>query len=56
MSKTSISDTFKNLSDPQRHGIMGMLCVERMSAGKIAEKLNIALAALSYNGTSFKDG
>ena len=49
MSKTSISDTFKILSDPQRREILVMLRVGRMSAGDIAEKLNITPAALSYH-------
>ena len=49
MSNTSISDTFKILSDPQRREILVMLRVGRMSAGEIAEKLNITPAALSYH-------
>ncbi len=49
MSNTSISDTFKILSDPQRREILVMLRVGRMSAGDIAEKLNITPAALSYH-------
>ena len=49
MRKTSISDTFKILSDPQRREILVMLRVGRMSAGDIAEKLNITPAALSYH-------
>lgn len=49
MSKTSISDTFKILSDPQRREILVMLRNGRMSAGDIAERLNITPAALSYH-------
>ena len=49
MSKTGISDTFKILSDPQRREILVMLRVGRMSAGEIAERLNITPAALSYH-------
>ena len=49
MSETSISDTFKILSDPQRREILVMLRVGRMSAGEIAEKLDITPAALSYH-------
>lgn len=44
-----IADTFKVLSDSQRRDILIMLKGGRMSAGEIAEKLNITPAALSYH-------
>lgn len=44
-----IADTFKVLSDSQRREILIMLKGGRMSAGDIAEKLNITPAALSYH-------
>ena len=45
----ALADTIKALSDAQRRDILGMLRAWRMSAGKIAEKLEITLAALSYH-------
>lgn len=46
MSKTSI---FKVLSDKQRRDILEMLKDGRLSAGEIAERLNVKPAALSYH-------
>ena len=40
---------FKVLADEQRREILVMLKSGRMSAGEIAEKLNISPAALSYH-------
>ncbi len=40
---------FKILSDKQRRDILVMLKDGKMSAGEIAEKLNISPAALSYH-------
>ena len=40
---------FKVLADEQRRDILVMLKNGRMSAGEIAEKLNITPAALSYH-------
>lgn len=40
---------FKVLSDKQRRDILVMLKDGRMSAGEIAEKLNVTPAALSYH-------
>lgn len=40
---------FKVLSDKQRRDILVMLKDGKMSAGEIAEKLDISLAALSYH-------
>ena len=45
----ALADTFKALSDAQRRDILGMLRAGRMSAGEIAEKLEITPAALSYH-------
>ncbi len=47
--KMALADTFKALSDAQRRDILGMLRAGRMSAGEIAEKLEITPAALSYH-------
>lgn len=44
-----LADTFKVLSDEQRREILYMLKEGRMSAGEIAEKLDITPAALSYH-------
>lgn len=46
MSKTSI---FKVLADKQRRDILEMLKDGRLSAGEIAERLNVTPAALSYH-------
>lgn len=46
MSKTSI---FKVLSEKQRRDILEMLKDGRLSAGDIAERLNVTPAALSYH-------
>ncbi|MBR4725908.1 MAG: winged helix-turn-helix transcriptional regulator [Lachnospiraceae bacterium] len=43
------SNVFKVLSDAQRRDILEMLKNGRMSAGEIAEKLDITPAALSYH-------
>lgn len=40
---------FKVLSDKQRRDILVMLKDGRMSAGEIAERLNVTPAALSYH-------
>nr|WP_314981034.1 autorepressor SdpR family transcription factor [uncultured Stomatobaculum sp.] len=40
---------FKVLSDPQRRDILVMLREGRMSAGEIAEKLEVSPPALSYH-------
>ncbi len=40
---------FKVLADEQRRDILVMLKKRRMSAGEIAEELNISPAALSYH-------
>ena len=42
-------NTFKVLSDKQRRDILVMLKDGKMSAGEIAEKLDISPAALSYH-------
>ncbi|MBQ7783245.1 MAG: winged helix-turn-helix transcriptional regulator [Oscillospiraceae bacterium] len=44
-----LAETFKALSDPQRREILTMLREGRMSAGDIAEKLDVTPAALSYH-------
>ena len=44
-----LADTFKVLSDEQRREILYMLKEGRMSAGEIAERLDITPAALSYH-------
>ncbi len=44
-----LAETFKALSDPQRREILTMLRDGKMSAGEIAERLNISSAALSYH-------
>ena len=44
-----LADTFKVLSDEQRRDILMMLKDGRMSAGEIAERLNVTPAALSYH-------
>ena len=43
------SNVFKVLSDVQRRQILEMLKNGNLSAGEIAEKLNISAAALSYH-------
>lgn len=43
------SNVFKVLSDAQRRQILEMLKNGSLSAGEIAEKLNISAAALSYH-------
>lgn len=44
-----LADTFKALSDPQRRQILELLKEGSMTAGELAEKLNITPAALSYH-------
>lgn len=44
-----IADTFKALSDPIRRGILEILKKDRISAGELAEKLDMTPAALSYH-------
>ena len=45
----SENNIFKVLADKQRRDIMEMLKDGRMSAGEIAERLNVSPAALSYH-------
>ena len=45
----SIGDTLKVLSDPIRREILQLLKRDRMTAGSIAEALDITPAALSYH-------
>ncbi|MBP5331860.1 MAG: winged helix-turn-helix transcriptional regulator [Lachnospiraceae bacterium] len=45
----SESNVFKVLSDAQRRQILEMLKYGRLSAGEIAEKLDVSPAALSYH-------
>jgi DNA-binding transcriptional ArsR family regulator len=45
----ALSDLLKAMNDPQRREILLMLRSGRMSAGEIADKLNISQAALSYH-------
>jgi len=49
-----LADSFKALSDPQRREILQMLRNGRMTAGGIAEALNISAAALSYHLNQLK--
>ncbi len=49
-----LADTFKALSDPLRRSILMMLKSGVMTAGEIAEKLDITPAALSYHLTQLK--
>lgn len=44
-----LADTFKALSDVLRRQILEMLKEGRMTAGEIADKLDITPAALSYH-------
>lgn len=44
-----LADTFKALSDPQRRNVLELLKAGRMTAGELAEKLEITPAALSYH-------
>ena len=44
-----LQQTLKALADPIRRDILNMLKNGRMSAGEIAEALNITPAALSYH-------
>ena len=45
----NIGDTLKVLSDPVRREILQLLKKERMTAGSIAEAVNMTPAALSYH-------
>lgn len=45
----SENNIFKVLADKQRRDILEMLKDGRMSAGEIAERLNVSPAALSYH-------
>ena len=45
----SIGDTLKVLSDPVRREILQLLKKERMTAGSIAEAVDMTPAALSYH-------
>ncbi|QHI73107.1 autorepressor SdpR family transcription factor [Aminipila terrae] len=49
-----LADSFKAVSDSQRREILLMLREGRLTAGEIAEKLNISQAALSYHLTQLK--
>ena len=51
-----IGDSLKIVSDPIRRQILQLLKKERMTAGAIAEKLNISPAALSYHLKLLKQG
>lgn len=44
-----LPDTFKALSDPLRRNVLLMLKAKKMTAGEIAQELNITPAALSYH-------
>lgn len=44
-----LADTFKALSDSQRRNVLELLKSGRMTAGQLAEKLEITPAALSYH-------
>lgn len=44
-----LAETFKALSEPLRRGILEYLKNGRMTAGELADKLNITPAALSYH-------
>lgn len=45
----SIGDTLKVLSDPVRREILRLLKKEKMTAGSIADAVNMTPAALSYH-------
>lgn len=45
----SIANSFKTLADPLRRNILIMLKDGRLTAGEIAERLEISPAALSYH-------
>ncbi len=47
--RMNIGDTLKVLSDPVRREILQLLKKERMTAGSIAEEVNMTPAALSYH-------
>lgn len=49
-----LADSFKAVSDSQRREILLMLREGRLTAGEIAEKLNMSQAALSYHLTQLK--
>jgi len=49
MMRMNIGDTLKVLSDPVRREILQLLKKERMTAGSIAEAVNMTPAALSYH-------
>lgn len=51
-----IGDSLKILSDPLRRAILQLLKGEKMTAGAIAQKLNISPAALSYHLKLLKQG
>ena len=44
-----LAETFMALSDPQRRELLMLLRDGRMSAGELAEKLEVTPAALSYH-------
>lgn len=51
-----IGDSLKIVSDPLRRDILQLLKQEKMTAGTIAQKLNISPAALSYHLKLLKQG
>lgn len=52
---TSLSDTFKALSDPTRRKILELLKKKDMSAGQIAEHFNITLPSLTHHFNILKN-
>ncbi len=50
-----VTNLFKVLAEPLRRDVLEMLKEGRMSAGDIAEKLNISPASLSYHLKLLKD-
>jgi len=49
-----ISDSFKALSDPIRREILFLLKDDPMTAGEIADKVNMSQAAVSYHLAQLK--
>lgn len=45
----ALSDTLKAISDPVRRDILELLKNEKMSAGEIASRFNLANATVSYH-------
>jgi DNA-binding transcriptional ArsR family regulator len=50
-----LHDIFSALSEPVRRDILKLLKKERLSAGEIAENLNMTPAALSYHLKKLKE-